>query len=336
MNELISVVIPCRNEAKAIEATVQAILKSDYPNLEILVVDGMSEDGTRDILARMTQMDSRVRRIDNPKKLTPYAFNLGVKNARGAYVQIVGSRNVMDVSYLSILHFALQSRPDVACVGGDYQHVYDSKQGQHIAMAMESKFGVGGGNYRTMGKDCFVDTVGVPMYRKSIFDEVGYFDEALTRNQDDEFNYRVRQRGYKIMYVHSAKVTYLVRGNLQKAFQQFRQYGYFKVFVNRKHGAVTTLRQLAPALFTGLFALGVPLSIILPALRPLLSSIAFIYVLAGLALAGRGLTLGERLNVLVACVVLHAGYGYGYWQGIWDFFIQKQTLPRAELQRQTT
>src|SRR5688500_14144488 len=101
----------------------------------------------------------------------------------------------------------LKMRPEVACVGGDYQHVHDSEAGRYISLAMESKFGMGSGNYRTLTSNSLVDTVGVPMYRRSIFKEVGYFDEALTRNQDDEFNFRVSQRGYKIMYVHAAKVT---------------------------------------------------------------------------------------------------------------------------------
>src|SRR5690606_28138418 len=142
----------------------RAILASSYPNLEVLVVDGMSEDGTREVLARLTLEDPRVRMIDNTKKLTPYAFNLGVENASGEYIQIVGSRNVMASDYLSILVETLKSRPDVACVGGDYQHVSDSNWGRWIALAMESKFGVGGGNYRTMSDNAYVDTVGVPMY----------------------------------------------------------------------------------------------------------------------------------------------------------------------------
>lgn len=335
MSGLVSVVIPCRNEVKHIEKTVRAILASYYPDIEILVVDGMSEDGTREVLKKLNSEDPRVRTIDNTKKLTPYAFNLGVQNAAGEYVQIVGSRNVLEPDYIPILVEKLKSRPDVGCVGGDYRHVHDSEQGQVISRAMESKFGMGPGNYRTMEKNAYVDTVGVPLYRKAIFTEVGMFDENLTRNQDDDFNFRVRQKGYKILYVHNAQVTYLVRGNLKKAFWQFVQYGYFKVYVNKKHKTMTTLRQIVPALFVAFLMVTVPLTLIEDDFAPLLGLVIFAYVALGLATAGRGLDLLERVQVVAVCFVLHCGYGFGYLAGVWDFLITA-TRPRAFFQRQTT
>lgn len=333
--DLVSVVIPCRNEVKSIANTVYAILAGHHQNIEILVVDGMSEDGTRAVLEQLEKEDPRVRMIDNPKRLTPFAFNLGVRNAKGDYVQIVGSRNVLSPDYIPLLVAKLIARPDVGCVGGDYQHVFDSAAGRYISLAMESKFGVGGGNYRTMSDDTFVDTVGIPLYRRNIFADVGYFDETLTRNQDDDFNFRVSQRGYKIMYVHAAKATYLVRGSYRKAFQQFRQYGYFKVFVNKKHHAVTTLRQLVPAAFVGFWVMALPLSLFVPAVQALCALVALLYLVAGLLLAGRKLNLFDRLRVVTTCLVLHLGYGIGYWQGIWDFLLLNNR-PSSKMQQQTT
>ena len=334
-NALVSVVIPCRNEAKAIKATVLALLNSEHPNVEVLVVDGMSDDGTRAIVEELCASDARVRLVDNPRRLTPFAFNLGVQNAKGDYIQIVGSRNVLAPDYIPLLLQALESDPKIACVGGDYQHVFDSREGRLISLAMESKFGMGASNYRTQGVDADVDTVGVPLYRRSIFREVGLFDETLTRNQDDEYNFRLRQKGFRIRYVHAAKTTYLVRGQIKKAFQQFRQYGYFKIFVSKRHGQLTTLRQLVPALFFGVFAVGVPLSFVWPMLTAVLSLLAAFYLAVGLTFAGRGLGPIDRFLVFRTCFVLHAAYAYGYWQGIWDFVICGRT-PRIALQQQTT
>lgn len=331
---MISIVIPCRNEAKSIRDTVQALLRQTHQDIEILVVDGISEDGTREILAQLSREDARVRMIDNPNKLTPFAFNLGVKNARGEFVQIVGARNILAPDYLQILLEALNANPQVACVGGDFQHTFDTPASRFISLAMESKFGVGGGNYRTMQGDRFVDTVGVPLYRKAIFSEVGYFDENLTRNQDDDFNFRLTKKGYKILYVHAAKTSYLVRGSLTKAFDQYSQYGYFKVFVNRKHKAVTTLRQLVPALFVAFLAVCLPLMFVSSDASLLVFLAGIFYVGLGSMLAGPGLTLKERLRVVNACFVLHVGYGMGYWQGIFDFIL-RQRPPRIEFQRQT-
>ena len=200
---------------------------------------------------------------------------------------------------------------------------------------MESKFGVGSSNYRTMTQDSYVDTVGIPLYRSRIFQDVGLFDDRLTRNQDDDFNFRVTQKGYKILYVHAAKATYLVRGSLKKAFWQFFQYGYFKVFVNKKHGAVTTWRQVVPALFVAFWALGIPLAIFVPHFHFALGFVAALYMTLGILLAGREETLWSRPQIMLTCLVLHVAYGCGYWAGIWDFLVTNRA-PRLAFQRQTT
>lgn len=332
----VSVVIPCRNEEKAIAQTVRAILASEHKNLEVLVVDGMSTDATRAIVQGIIDEDPRVKIVDNPRQLTPFAFNLGIKHSTGEFVQIVGSRNVLEPLYIPLLIQALNDNPRVGCVGGDYQHVYDTEDGRAIARAMESKFGVGGGNYRTMTSNAYVDTVGIPMYRRSIFSELGLFDETLTRNQDDEYNFRLRQKGWQILYVHDAKATYLVRASLKKAFKQYQQYGYFKVYVNQKHKAVTTARQLVPAAFLAFWAVAVPGLFVRPGLFvPLTFWVAFAYITGGLILSGQNLTIFERLQVLRACFILHIAYGAGYWVGIWDFIINSEA-PRDSMQRMTT
>ncbi len=332
---LVSVIIPCRNEVKSIVQTVRAILNSHHKNLEVLVVDGMSDDGTRSLFGELTDEDSRVHVIDNLKMLTPYARNLGVKNAKGDYVLIVDSRNTLSRDYISILMSNLIEHPNVACVGGNLQHVHDSHEGRMISLAMESKFGVGMDSYRTAVKDSYVDTVAVPLYHRYIFKEIGFFDENLTRNQDDDFNFRVRRKGYQVLYVHEAKATYLVRGSFKKAFKQFQQYGYFKVYVNKKHGAVTTTRQLVPAGFLAFWASGIPIVLIDWNLLPWLGGVAALYMIMGLSLAGENLKLIDRFRVLAACFVLHTGYGTGYWMGIWDFMMNAHS-PRQSMQKQTT
>lgn len=301
----------------------------------MLVVDGMSEDGTREALFGLKDIYPTLKIIDNPHRLTPFAFNLGVVHSQGEFIQIVGSRNILAPDYLAILVAKLRSLPDVGCVGGDYQHVYDDQKGKSLALAMESKFGVGGSNYRTMQHDTEVDTVGVPMYRRTIFCQVGLFDEDLTRNQDDEYNFRVRNAGWRIFYVHSAKVTYLVRSDLRKAFKQFFQYGYFKVLVNRKHGTVTTFRQLIPAGFVVFLLLWPIMSIVFGEEAFLAGGvIVILYAIAGTILAGRQLTFKDRVKVLWACFTLHVAYGLGYLQGVVDFLFLNRG-PRQFFQRQT-
>lgn len=335
---LVSVVIPCRNEAQHIEACVLSILSGTYKNLEVLVVDGLSEDGTRDVLARLVaEGHGLIRLIDNPARLTPFAFNAGVRAARGQYVQIVGSHNLLAPDYIELLVQFLESRPEVACVGGDYQHIAEGEAGRYISRAMQSRFGVGLGNYRTRQQSGPVDTVGIPLLRRAIFDEVGYFDERLVRNQDDEFSFRLKRRGYGIYYLHPAKTQYVVRSSFGKLFRQMTQYGYFKVFVNVIHRRVTTLRQLVPALFVLGLAGGLSVSLLYPRA----------WVLGGLALLlGAYWALGlvaalqcarTPKGVLLfqwAAATMHVGYGLGYLRGVLDFVILRRE-PAGEMTRQT-
>lgn len=337
MSSLVSVVIPCRNEMKYICDCVQSILNSDYPKIEILVVDGMSDDGTREQLKHLIEINGNIRIIDNPEKLTPFAFNYGVRNAVGDFIQIVGARNILAPDYISILVDTLNMNAEIGCVGGNYQHIYDSEQAKYISMAMESPFGVGGSNYRTMTDSCFVDTVGVPMYRKEIFEEIGYFDEYLTRNQDDDFNFRVVRRGYKIYYNAKAKCTYFVRGSYSKLSRQMGQYGYFKVFVNRKHGTITTLRQIVPALFLLFMTLGILLSFFFPKFKILYSLVLLLYFLLGFSFSFRlEKKMGGVLLVQYAIFRMHVGYGAGYIKGIWHFLVLNKKFPDGVMEGQTT
>lgn len=334
--KLVSVIIPCRNEVQSVGKCIEAILASDYPLLEIIVVDGMSEDGTRSVLNNLSKSFSNIKIVDNPEKLTPFAFNYGVKNANGFYIQRVDARNLIAVDYISKLVNILEENPMISCVGGDYQHTYSTPAGEYISWAMESKFGVGAGNYRTMKKNTYVDTVGVPMYRRSIFEEIGFFDENLARNQDDDFNFRVRKKGHKILYVCDAKVKYFVRGTYKKLFNQMKQYGYFKVFVNKKHKTVTTIRQIIPLLFL-IFSLGGALaSFLWPLFFPFYLLIMAAYFLLG-SVSATAFTINpfKILNVQYACLVMHLGYGLGYLIGILDFLILNKS-PSNFMKQQTT
>ncbi len=331
----VSVVIPCRNEKKHIKECIDSIFASHYSDIEVIVADGMSDDGTREVLVELQKQYQALKVVNNPEKLTPYAFNYGVKNATGDFIQIIGSRNVLSPKYIPTLIKALDDHPEVGCVGGDYQHIYETPESRFISYAMESRFGVGSSNYRVQKEDCFVDTVGIPMYRRNIFDQFGYFDEQLTRNQDDEFNYRLRKAGVKIMYVHAAKATYLVRDSFKKCFKQYFQYGYFKVFVNKKHRAVTTLRQLVPAAFVAFIAMGAALCMIEDDFIGIYLSVLALYIVLGVFVAPpEGLSFTERLKVFKAILTLHIAYGCGYLRGLFDFLLLNRS-PSQGLQKQT-
>jgi GT2 family glycosyltransferase len=325
---LISVVIPCRNEVGSIEACLSALWASDWPNFEILVIDGMSDDGTRELLKLQAQ-DPRLRVCDNPARFTPVAFNIGIQAARGDLIQIVGARQILSADYLRCCYKVLMSDEKIACVGGQARHAFNSRTSEIIAQAITSPFGVGTSNFRVLSREADVDTVGTPLYRRSVLEAVGGFDEALVRNQDDELNYRLRQAGYRIVFTPTTSLDYFVRASYAQLWRQYFQYGYWKTYVNRKHGALTTLRQVIPALFVLFLFGGALLALIWPLLLLIYLPILFLYLSLGIWTAcSRG--LGRfSLQMIQAMLVLHLAYGLGYLEGLLHFFVLRRQ-PKAQ------
>lgn len=322
---LVSIVIPCRNEIDHIEEVLRSIYETDYPKdlIEVLLVDGMSDDGTRELLSEIKDKYNKIKIIDNPKKKTPFAFNLGVKEAKGDIVMICGARFILSKNYIKGIVSVLNDRPEVGCVGGKIINKYENPTSEIISKAMASKFGVGFNNFRTVNKDIYVDTVTPPAFRRSIFDELGYFDERLTRNQDDDFSYRLIKAGKKILLKSNISFEYSVRASFNKLFKQYRQYGYWKVFVNKKHKTVTTLRQLFPLFF-------VMSLIIFPILMMFSGIFVYLFLFEILtyfllnfifALKTNELNLIHINKQMYTCFLLHFSYGLGYLEGIIDFLI---------------
>lgn len=337
----IAVIIPCRNEERAIEECIRAIYNSILPEgseLNVAVVDGKSNDATLAIVSELQREFSNLKLVTNEKQLTPFAFNLGIQALSNSdFFQIVGARQVIDSSYLSRAAQRLSDNPEIWCVGGAVNNVYLNETGQTIAAAMATTFGMGLGNFRTLEESGFVDTVGTPMYGTKVFEQIGYFDEDLIRNQDDDFNYRVIKAGGKVFFDAEISVKYYVRGNFKGLWKQFFQYGYWKVYVNKKHGAITTLRQLVPPIFVvylslWLISLMFGLTVFIVSGLPL-----FVYLLMGCYFAIKASTKGrvKFMGVLKTFPILHVSYGLGYLKGIWDFFIlgKQPSKKQMELSR---
>jgi GT2 family glycosyltransferase len=322
----IAVVIPCRNEVRNIEECIDAIYSSELPSgceLVVNVVDGISNDGTVELLQNLQKKYTGLQIITNEKQLTPFAFNLGIYATDDAdYYQIIGARQVVSSNYLAEAVETLQKDPSVWCVGGRVNNVYLNNESKLIAKAMSTSFGMGLGNFRTLSESGFVDTVGTPMYPAWVFQKIGYFDEELVRNQDDDFNFRVIKAGGKIRYNHAISLKYYVRGSISQLWKQFMQYGYWKVYVNKKHKAVTTLRQLVPPLFV-LYLMIVPFLFLIHLFLGLYS-LAFlgIYMLLGLLVTSRNAaTISEFNRIFIIFPILHISYGWGYLKGIAAFLI---------------
>lgn len=326
----ISVVIPCRNEAPYIEECVRAIFNASLPTgitMNVMVVDGMSNDGTRAIVEQLAVEYPNLRLVDNRQQLTPYAFNLGIHAAPCDYVQIIGARHIISSNYLQNCLTILEADRSIWCVGGKIINEYVNETGRVIATAMSTKLGMGIGNFRTLTKSGFTDTVTSPMYPYWVFEKIGYFDEELVRNQDDDFNYRVTSAGGKIFFDASISLKYYVRGNFQQLRKQFYQYGYWKVFVNQKHKSVTTIRQLVPPLFVLYLMLAV-LSWLFGSIFGTVGSTPLLIYLAITLFVTYKLTKEDKslkfFDVFKTFPILHISYGLGYLRGVLDFLLLKK------------
>jgi GT2 family glycosyltransferase len=321
----VSVIIPCRNEVKHISSCIEAIFSSEFKEkieLEVIVVDGKSNDGTVEELLKLQIRFPTLQIITNEKQVTPIAFNLGINASNGDYIQIIGARQIIDKFYLSTAIETFQNDSSVWCVGGQVENIFENRNSKCIAAAMDTPFGVGMNNFRILKKSTYTDTVGTPMYPREVFDKIGLFDESLVRNQDDEFNYRVTKAGGKLFLNVDMHIRYLVRANFKNLFKQYFQYGYWKVFVNKKHKVITTMRQLVPPLWILFLFLGWSSFFIAPILGWIYFSLVSIYVLAGIYYSIKKADPKSDFYILLfTFYILHFSYGLGYLKGILHFFI---------------
>lgn len=319
----VAVVIPCRNEENYIQKCVNSVLNSNYPKhlIEVYVVDGLSDDRTIEIVEEISKVNSNVVLLKNEKQTTPFALNIGLKYSNADVKIILGAHAEVDPDFIAENVKVLLDHPEVGCAGGIIENVYENVTARQIGLAMSSVFGVGNAHFRTGAKEGYVDTVAFGAYRKVVFEKIGYFDEDLTRNQDDEFNFRLIANGFKIYLSNKIVSKYYVRASFKKLFRQYFQYGYWKVYVNKKHKTVTTLRQLVPMFFVLYLAFGFLLSLAIPLFFVLYFLGLIIYLSGAFYFALTISELKDVIYVVYTFILLHLSYGLGYIKGVFDFML---------------
>lgn len=325
---VVSVIVPCRNERDHIQDCIRSILGQEYTRgtLEIIVVDGMSEDGTRRILKELMEEDSRLKVVDNPQRITPCARNIGIQEAKGQYIAIMDAHTVYAPTYIPTCIKLLEEHSEVCCAGGPIISIGKGVFGRATAAAMSHPLGVGNAKHRFPNFEGYAEGACFPVFRKEIFNKVGYFDEELVRNQDDEFNFRVALSGEKVFLSPQAQCTYYVRETATKLFWQFFQYGYYRVLVLRKHRLPISLRHFAPILFFTTLVLLFVGAFFLPGQWFFMGGILpFFYVvvlsLAGISVAVKeGIAVGLRFPI--AAFIIHLSYALGF---VWAMIGRKKT-----------
>ena len=315
----ISIIIPTRNEEKSIAGCLESVINCDYDlgQIEIIVSDGLSTDRTRTIVEEYQKEYSGIKLINNPSQFTPHGLNRGVESASGEFIMILGAHSEISKNYISSNIQILEENPDIGASGGRIVNAHENPTSEAISLAMSSKFGVGNAKFRTQDYQGYVDTAAFAVYRREVFDKTGMFDENLVRNQDAEFNYRIRQAGYKIFLTSDCYAKYYVRSTFKKLFVQYYQYGFWKIHFNLIHQKITSLRQIFPMLFILILLLTLTSWTFFMPLFYVSLGLTLLHFLLALYFSFRKFSkLQKILLVFKSFYTLHISYGLGYLLGI--------------------
>lgn len=319
----VSVIVPVRNEIRHIEACIRALLEQVDPpeRYEVLAVDGISDDGTRELLAEIAREDPRLRVLDNPRKIVSTGLNLAIEEAVGDVIIRVDGHTTVARDFVRANLNLFAEHPEAWSVGGPIAHRGITRTARSIAAAMSSAIGVGGASHRFESYEGYAEGTAFPAFRSWVFDRIGRFDESLVRNQDDELNFRITLAGGKIFISPRVKHQYFVRGSYRALFSQYMQYAYWKIEVTRKHKRIIAVRHLAPGVFIVALPVCLVASVALPppvSFVPMTPLVAYVGLLGTLAVTSGYRTRDMRvgLGAAAAAATMHVAYGLGTLAGL--------------------
>lgn len=321
-NKKVSIIIPCRNEAKYIGNVLDDIIKQDYPlkYIEICVVEGRSSDNTRDIVEQYIDKNQIIKLLDNPHLNTTQGLNIGIQNSTGDVIFILGAHTSYPENYVSTLVSKLIEL-NADAVGGVIRTRPSSNhiKAKSIALVLSHSFGVGNALFRIgTGAPLEVDTVPYGCYKKEVFNKIGLFDERLVRNQDIEFNKRLKNSGGKIVLIPAVEIVYYARNNYNKLWENNFQNGLWviKTAYFTKDLSSLSIRHFIPFLFS-LFLISFPILLLISTwfvIPFILYFVLSLYFGLKLSMKNKNLTLFPF--VAYAFWVLHISYGLGSIYGL--------------------
>lgn len=319
---LVSVVIPARNEEGFIEACLESVQRQTYPNLEVIVVDGMSEDDTAKLVNEAAARDPRVRLVQNPDRITPKAMNVGLANARGEWLVRIDAHATVPSDYVARAVEHLRSGR-WSGVGGRKDGVGITPAGHAIAVAMASPFGVGNSTYHHGTDVQEVEHVPFGAYPTQLARSIGGWDERLRVNQDFEFDWRIRATGQPLLFDPEMRIDWICRQSVRDLLRQYVRYGRGKVRVAAMHPKSVSLRHLVPPLMF----LWIVAAIMVVPFVPLLAALAVapyaLFVLAAVAATAPRVPKGSRRHLLLIFPAMHLGWGYGFCRGAVDLLLRR-------------
>jgi glycosyltransferase involved in cell wall biosynthesis len=337
----VSIIIPTRNEENYISQCLESVVSQTYPHerLEVLVVDGRSEDSTRDMVAEYARRHPFISLVDNPRGIVPAALNTGIQASRGDVIVRLDAHTRYDSHYVEECVRSLRET-DADNVGGGITTLpgADTPTARAIAAATSHPFGVGNSKFRTSAKAQFVDTVPFGAFRRQAFDRLGLFNEHLVRNQDIEFNSRIRRAGGRVYLNPHIRSFYYNQATFSGLWRQNFSNGRWNIYTHALSGHALSLRHYVPLLFlltllsTGVWAAFSPLG------GATLAAVSLSYLCVNLAFS-LFLTRNGQANLLPRLVwtfmTLHVSYGIGSLWGLLSVGSWKKSLSSSGIMQQS-
>jgi len=315
----VTVVVPVRNERGAIGACLDSLLAQTEPDMQIIIVDGASDDGTPDYVLERARADPRIELHHNPQRTVPYAMNVALAATRARWLVRVDAHAAVPPGYVARAVELLESG-DWGGVGGIKRGIGKTSAGKAVAAAMASPFGVGGSIYHYGKEPQEVEHVPFGAYPTEVARSIGGWGEEFTVNQDFEFDHRVREAGHKILFDPSLVIDWESRQSIRALWKQYRRYGKGKAKVVLRHPESIRPRHLLPPMFVGYLAAAGALAVVQRDRRGLAVLAVSPYALAlAAASVHTGRTIDDaaaRPLVPLAFMAMHIGWGVGFWEGL--------------------
>jgi glycosyltransferase involved in cell wall biosynthesis len=311
----VSVVVPVRNEVACIRDTVPAMLAQRFDgSIEFLLVDGRSEDGTREILDQLAAGDRRIRVLDNPARSTPSALNTGLRDARGEFVARMDAHSYYPPAYVAAGVERLR-RGDVDWVSGPAIPRGSGRWSRLVALALATPLGVGGSRKWGSAREIDVDTgVFAGVWRRATLERLGGWDEGWPANQDSELAARVLGNGGRIVCLPEMAARYVPRDTLSGLARQYFRYGYYRERTSRRHPhSIRRSHVVPPALaLTAIAAAAAPR----PLRRAARGAIAaYAVTVAATSLRSTGAAPRDAAALAAVFATMHLSWGAGFLCG---------------------
>jgi cellulose synthase/poly-beta-1,6-N-acetylglucosamine synthase-like glycosyltransferase len=312
-HDLVTLVVPARNEEGSIAGCLRSLLAQDWPALEVLVVDSASTDRTADVVSELAAADPRVRLLHNGRGIIPVSLNIALREARGRWLVRVDAHASVPPDYVRIAVTHLRDGR-YGAVGGRKDGIGTTPAGRAVAAAMGSRFGVGGSTYHWGTSVRPVEHVPFGAYPVELLRSLGGWDENLRVNQDFELDYRVRRSGRVILFDPAMRIDWECRQTVSALYRQYRRYGGGKAVVAAKHPASLRPRHLAAPALVGYLSLLLGIGLLGRRPRPaLIGTLPYAVALAAAtASTARPLDRQARRYVAPAFVAMHVGWGQGF------------------------